>query len=140
MVLMCGSAANAEGAKGRDRSPPNPFPFKNGGSPEAFLRDLYDRYNIGLDAVPEVQGRDAAALLDPELLALSDKERKLADHEVGAFDADPICDCQDWDKVVVEKVTLSDKAKDSVSATITVKLAPPIQSPLSATSLSASMA
>ena len=114
MVLMYGSAANAEGAKGVDHSPPNPFPFKNRGPPEAFLRDLYDRYNISQAAVPEVQGRDDAALLDPELLALSRKEVKLADHEEGAFDANPICDCQDWYKVAVKRIAISDETKSSV--------------------------
>ena len=122
MFLMCGSAANAEGAKGVDHSPPNPFPFKNTGSPEGFLRDLYERYNISLAAVPEVQGRDAAALLDPELLALSNKERKLAGHEEGAFDANPICDCQDWYKVAVKMIAISDETQSGVTATVTVSL------------------
>ena len=123
-LLTLVGAADADGAKGVDTSPPNPFPFKDTGSPDAFLRDLYERYNISLAAAPEVQGRDDAALLDPELLALSRKEVKLANHEVGAFDADPICDCQDWDKVVVEKITVLDETRNSVTATVTVRLAP----------------
>jgi hypothetical protein len=103
--------------------PPRP-PFKNRGTPEEFLRDLYSRYDAtNPGAEPQLLNRDTRALADPELQKLILKEEELSHGEPGIIDSDPICDCQDFDKASVQRVDLLNKNKDSVEAKITFSLA-----------------
>ena len=65
---------------------------------DAFLRKLYSGYTTGRKA-PNPTGRDAAAYFAPPLLALIGADRALAAGEAGILDLDPICACQDYDKL-----------------------------------------
>lgn len=61
-----------------------------------FLEGIYSHY-------PAAPGREeyfptgpgAPQVFDPGMVALLREDERLADGEVGAIDADPLCDCQD---------------------------------------------
>jgi hypothetical protein len=67
-------------------------------SAEAFLRALYAPYLAG-DTKVSPTGRAAPAIFDRRLTALIRKDQANAKGEVGALDGDPICDCQDFERL-----------------------------------------
>lgn len=85
-------------------------------TPEAFVRSLLANYNqeVALEAMPDNRAFFSAATSD--LIAENDR---LAGGEVGYFDADPICQCQDWMNIVVTdaETTTTDATHASVRAT-----------------------
>ena len=102
LLLLLPLASYANNTAGTPRPP-----FKNRGTPEEFLRDLYSRYDRSdIDKAPNLDGSDAAALADPTLLKLIIEEKKLS-NGVDAFDEDPICECQDWDKLEVKNINFT---------------------------------
>ena len=108
--------------KANQLTPRQVYPaYKTKGTPEEFLRDLYERFDRANLDKPDLDGDDAWALADSTLLALINKEESLADG-VGAYDADPVCECQDWDKITVHKVELSNQRRNRVDATVFFEL------------------
>jgi hypothetical protein len=95
-------------------------PFKNRGTPEEFLRDLYDHYNQGDGNAPDLQRRDAAILADPQLLALIKRDHELVPREVGAYDGDPICSCQDTDGMSVGNIRIVQQNMRSAKAKVSL--------------------
>lgn len=85
-------------------------------TPEAFVRSLLANYNqgIALEAMP-----DNRAFFSAATSALIAENDRLAGGEVGYFDADPICQCQDWMNIVVTdaETTTTDATHASVRAT-----------------------
>ena len=65
---------------------------------EAFLRHLYAPYVAG-DSKFDPTGDPASQIFDAHLLALIRKDQAASRGEVGALDGDPICDCQDFDRL-----------------------------------------
>ena len=70
-----------------------------------------------------------------ELLDAFAKDRELAHGEVGAIDSDPVCNCQDWDKLRIRHLAVTPGAAGRVTAwveltnfgsstTLTLTLAP----------------
>ena len=67
-------------------------------SAEAFIRRVYAPYLAGkTDADPT--GKAAPAIFAPPLLKLIRQDQAAAGGEVGALDSDPICQCQDFDRL-----------------------------------------
>ena len=65
-------------------------------SAEAFLRKIYSHYKAKGPGV-ELTGPKAETILDPTLVALLRADEQAMHGEVGVIEADPICDCQDFD-------------------------------------------
>ena len=82
---------------------------------EAFVRALYVSYSEAEDADPWSGPR----VWSRRMNALVQRDRELANGDLPYLDADPICDCQDWEKLSVRSVALSPmRADGSVEATV----------------------
>ena len=73
----------------------NPMPFRNQGTPVDFIRDLYAHFDGDESMEPQLQDRDASILADPQLLKLFRDDREYSTGELGALEANPLCDCQE---------------------------------------------
>ncbi|MBN8528055.1 MAG: DUF3828 domain-containing protein [Caulobacterales bacterium] len=81
---------------------------------EVYVRALYASYS-GDDADPWSGNRVWSRRMD----ALVRRDAELADGDLPYLDADPICDCQDWENLSVHSVALSPVRPDgSVEATV----------------------
>ena len=72
-------------------------------TPEAFLKALYAHYadgDIGWRFTP--LNENAAAYFDPEMVALMTEDQRLNEGEIGALDANPICNCQDYNRITAD--------------------------------------
>ena len=98
----------------------NPMPFNNTGSAEAFIRDLYAHYGHGEKSSPQLLDRDAGTLAGPELLALTKRDHELVPNEIGAYDSDPICSCQDTDGMVLKDVRVTQETRTNAKAEVTL--------------------
>ncbi len=68
---------------------------------KAFLTELYSHYQDSkVDFTPLFD--KAPDYFDPEMAALIRQDQKLSNGEILAFEADPICDCQDFDKIAAD--------------------------------------
>ena len=88
------------------------------GTPQAFLERLYAAY------VPHGKGNnfaypEARAIVDSSLLALLRRDQIMSKGEVGAIDGDPICQCQDWDKLKVLSLRVVPSGTDRASGNVT---------------------
>ena len=103
-----------------------PFPAAaaDAAGARVFLARLYAHYPVppGRESfVPT--GPAAARVFDPGMVALLREDERLAGGEVGAIDADPLCDCQDDSglKVTIEAVRLT--GPSSAQATVALRFA-----------------
>ncbi len=86
--------------------------------PKAFLTSLYAHYdgtqmNFSPFDTPE-------AYFDPEMLSLMDaNDQATPDGEVGALDGDPICGCQDYQKLTAD-IEIKSVADKSAEAAVTL--------------------
>lgn len=83
-------------------------------SPEQTIRQIYQPYSDRSTPVmfggTQVSARMNQAIKLDEQLALPG--------DVGSLDYDPICNCQDFDNLVLEKITLTPKDAEHVDATV----------------------
>jgi hypothetical protein len=86
-------------------------------SAESFLRTLYAGYAPGKKP-PASFGKDVDRLFAPALAGLIRADSALAMGEVGTLDSDPICACQDWDKLKVTKIDLMPDGPKRARATV----------------------
>lgn len=86
-------------------------------SAEAFLRSLYSGYMTG-QKTPSPTGQAANGLFAPPLLALIRADRALAAGEAGILDQDPICACQDYDKLEQLKIGLEPAGPARANGTV----------------------
>ena len=86
-------------------------------SAERFLRTLYDGYAPGKKP-PATLGKDVDRLFTPALAGLIKADKALAIGELGTIDADPICACQDWDKLKVTKIDVMPDGPKRAQATV----------------------
>ncbi|MBX3477786.1 MAG: DUF3828 domain-containing protein [Brevundimonas sp.] len=88
---------------------------EDGAGAETFVRALYASYADGDDARPWSGDRVWSARMN----ALVRRDAELATEDLPYLDADPICDCQDWERLAVRAVALSPVGADgSVEATV----------------------
>lgn len=73
-------------------------------SAEAFVRGIYAGYAAAevLDAPPPEQGQPP--IWSRRMAALMDRDIALAGDDLPFLDADPICNCQDWEGIAVRSV------------------------------------
>ncbi len=83
-------------------------------SPEQTIRQIYQPYSDRSTPVmfggTQVSARMNQAIKLDEQLALPG--------DVGSLDYDPVCNCQDFDNLVLEKITLTPKDAERVDATV----------------------
>ncbi len=103
-----------------------PFPSMaaDAAGARAFLARLYAHYSAppgGEGFAPT--GPAAPRVFDPGMVALLREDERLAGGEVGAIDADPLCDCQDDSglRVSIEEVRLT--GPSSAKATVALRFA-----------------
>ena len=85
-------------------------------SAEQFLRAVYAPYTRGKTGDPT--GSAAPNLFSAEILALIRKDQEINRGEVGAIDADPICACQDLDKLSKLKISVQPRLDGHANATV----------------------
>ncbi len=73
--------------------------------PTAFLHHLYAPYLKGGTRVSPT-GQAAPSIFDTRLTGLIRRDQQAAEGEVGALDQDPVCDCQDFDRLKALRVQL----------------------------------
>lgn len=86
-------------------------------SAEAFLRSLYVGFAPGKKPMAFL-GRDIDRVFAPALAGLIRADQALAVGEVGRLDSDPICDCQDWEKLKVTKIEVALDGPKRARATV----------------------
>lgn len=78
---------------------------QGGEGAERFVREVYATYS------PDGDGAMGEAALtrfwSPQTAALIRRDRELAVEEPPYLDADPICQCQDWENLTVQAVEIS---------------------------------
>ena len=105
-----------------------PFPATAASAAGAriFLQKIYSHYPTPPDRKGFIPtGPVARQVFDPGMVALLREDERLADGEVGAIDADPLCDCQDDSglKITIEDVRLAGPA--SAKARVTLQFGAP---------------
>lgn len=94
---------------------PAPPPQASTDGAEAYVRALYASYAAGDDAEPW----SGARVWSRRMEALVRRDAELATDDLPYLDADPICNCQDWENLTVRSVALSPARPDgSVEATV----------------------
>jgi hypothetical protein len=83
---------------------------------EDFLRNVYAPYESG--NAPNPTGSAAPAMFEPGFLALIQRDRQLANGEVGLIDHDPICACQDYDALTGITVSVERAEIDRAAAKV----------------------
>lgn len=89
------------------------------GAVARFMRGVYAPYARG-DA-PSPAGPRAGALFGRDLLGLIRRDQRAAGGELGRLDYDPICDCQDYDHLEVQRIRVDAVAATTARATITFR-------------------
>lgn len=72
---------------------------------EGFVRQVYATYSASGDGIMGERVLDT--YWRPDMAALIRRDRALADGDLPYLDADPICDCQDWENLTVRRVEIS---------------------------------
>ncbi len=68
---------------------------------EDFVRQTFQRYETMRAKGPDYTGKLAPLVFTPSLIQLIRRDQKGHPGEIGKLDADPICDCQDWNHLTV---------------------------------------
>jgi len=78
-------------------------------------------------------GTRAAQWFDAEMAALMTEDARLSNGEVGALDADPVCDCQDYGKlsanIKIEQVTTTTARAQAVITETDTSFTPDARQP-----------
>lgn len=86
---------------------------------QAFLDTLYMPYKQG--KAQETAPARTKALYSADLATLIERDRAEAQGEVGVLDYDPICNCQDFDKLADVRVADVHEAGDTASANVSFR-------------------
>lgn len=81
-----------------------PCPAAPADDARAFVEGLYANYKSA-SFCPTCDGRER--FFDASLSRLLEADAKQADGEVGAFDGDPVCQCQDADGMTAKVVSIA---------------------------------
>lgn len=84
---------------------------------EAFVRRLYASYSDDPQSRPQVdQGLDS--VWSRRMAGLIRRDTELAAGDMPYLDADPICNCQDWENLSVQSVALEPTPDGAMIATV----------------------
>ena len=72
----------------------------------AFVQAVYASYSADPDATPPMAGASHDIWSD-RMSALIARDQELANGDLPYLDADPICNCQDWENLTVQDVQIS---------------------------------
>lgn len=115
MLGACDKPAEEAALTATLASLPMAAPQASADGAEAFVRALYATYADGGDANPW----SGARVWSRRMHALVRRDAELAVDDLPYLDADPICNCQDWENLTVRSVALSPvRADGSVEATV----------------------
>lgn len=115
MLTACDRAPEHEGETAALTALPMAAPQVPADGAETYVRALYAGYSDDAAAAPWSGRRVWSRRMD----ALVRRDAELADGDPPYLDADPICDCQDWENLTVRSVALSPmRADGSVEATV----------------------
>jgi hypothetical protein len=114
MLTACDRPPEQEAATATLTALPAPPPQVPAEGAETYVRALYAGYSSAA-AAPW----SGAQIWSRRMDALVRRDQELADGDPPYLDADPICDCQDWENLAVRSVALSPvRADGSVEATV----------------------
>jgi hypothetical protein len=90
---------------------------------EAFVRHLYSEYTTPpKHNSPDFLGREMSLVFSPALTRIIRAElRKTPKGDVGKIDGDPICNCQDWEKLSIAKLDITKTSDTTALANISIK-------------------
>ncbi|SUB82847.1 Uncharacterised protein [Pragia fontium] len=71
--------------------------------PEAFLAEIYNSYREGSEPVRFSETGNKQIISERFMQAVNE-DQELAEGEVGFFDSDPICQCQDWETMNIDDI------------------------------------
>ena len=113
-ILLAATSACAEPAPDAGRPEreaataaggPAPAPQEGSEGAEAFVRAVYASYSADDDATPPMV-RGQASVWSDRMNALIRRDQELATEDLPYLDADPICNCQDWENLSVRSVRI----------------------------------
>jgi hypothetical protein len=90
---------------------------------ESFVRHIYSEYTTPpKHNSPDFLDRDMALAFSPSLMRVIRTElHKTPKGEVGKIDSDPICDCQDWENLLIAKLDVTKTDDTTAIADVAVK-------------------
>ncbi len=91
------------------------------GTPEAFLTAIYKHYAVDATQSNFSTLTNPSDYYDPDLSKLIDENDRLYEGYIGAIDADPICQCQDWAPITTT-IRIVRQDDTSASAVATLKM------------------
>lgn len=104
---------------------PGPSPAQPAVSPQTFLASVYRHYQQGGKGI-DIGARSASRVFTRSLLAWVRNDAEASrPGNVGALDADPLCACQDWDRIWNLRIELQPEASGKVQAEVSFSIAPP---------------
>jgi hypothetical protein len=88
---------------------------------EYFLREIYSQYHLNGEGGINIFDTQPNNFVSPSLFKLIQQDNLLLEGEAGDVDADPICACQDHDKLKITKITINQKNSQTAAATVYFK-------------------
>lgn len=85
---------------------------------EQFVRALYAKY-VPHGNPTAFDYPDAGAIVDATMLRALQRDNKMAKGEVGAIDSDPLCQCQDWERLKILSLHVAQTRPDASVAQVT---------------------
>ncbi|MGA0543931.1 DUF3828 domain-containing protein [Brevundimonas sp. VNH65] len=86
-------------------------------SAEAFVREIYAGY-AAAEAEDAAPPEDRPPMWSRRMAALIDRDIELAKDDLPFLDADPICNCQDWEGIAVRSVRTRAMGRGRVEAVV----------------------
>jgi hypothetical protein len=89
---------------------------------ESFVRHLYSEYDDPKKPNgPDFLYKESSLIFSPAIINLIRyDQRHTHKGDVGKLDGDPICDCQDWDKLSIFKLDLAKTGDKTALANVTI--------------------
>ena len=89
---------------------------------ETFVRHVYSEYSDPKKPNgPDFLYKEAALIFSPALFNLiRADQRHTPKGDVGKLDGDPICNCQDWDKLSIAKLDIAKTGEKTALANVTI--------------------
>ncbi len=105
-------------------APPIPAAAQDAASAKAFLESVYQQYRHGGQGI-DLGGHHAGQYYHSSLLTLIRVDDKANSPAVGVVDADPVCECQDFDGIWDLKIEIQMQGTNRALADVSFALVPP---------------
>jgi len=89
---------------------------------ETFVRHVYSEYSDPKKPNgPDFLGKEMTLVFSPAIVSLiRADQRRTPKGDVGKLDGDPICDCQDWEKLSITKLDITKGGNTTALANVTI--------------------